>query len=237
TDKIMTTGGEGGMVLTSDFDLWRCMWEYKDHGKSWDAVYNREHPPGFRWLHETFGTNWRLTEMQSAMGRVQLGKLDQWIEKRRENAKVLIEGLSGVPGLRVPVPDAHVGHAWYKFYAYVEPERLKTGWSRDAIMRAVSEKGVPCMQGICPEVYLEKVFESRVPRAKEHGKKAEVRCQRSEGGSQRGEEGLRSEMRLAAAKELGETSLMFLVHPTLGQKEMEETVRVVRGVMGQGQAV
>jgi dTDP-4-amino-4,6-dideoxygalactose transaminase len=172
TDKIMTTGGEGGMVLTSNPDLRRCMWEYKDHGKSWDAVYNREHPPGFRWLHETFGTNWRLTEMQSAMGRVQLAKLDQWIEKRRENARVLIEGLSGVPGLRVPVPDAHVGHSWYKFYAYVEPERLKAGWSRDAVMQAVSEKGVPCMQRICPEVYLEKAFEEKGERGKGRGQKS-----------------------------------------------------------------
>jgi dTDP-4-amino-4,6-dideoxygalactose transaminase len=168
----MTTGGEGGMVLTSDSDLCRRMWEYKDHGKSWDAVYNREHPPGFRWLHETFGTNWRLTEMQSAMGRVQLAKLDQWIEKRRENARVLIEGLSGVPGLRVPVPDAHVGHSWYKFYAYVEPERLKAGWSRDAVMQAVSEKGVPCMQRICPEVYLEKAFEEKGERGKGRGQKS-----------------------------------------------------------------
>jgi dTDP-4-amino-4,6-dideoxygalactose transaminase len=99
TDKIMTTGGEGGMVLTSDPKLWQFMWEYKDHGKSWDAVYNRQHPPGFRWLHESFGTNWRLTEMQSAIGRVQLGKLDQWLEKRRENARMLAEGLSKAPGL------------------------------------------------------------------------------------------------------------------------------------------
>lgn len=213
TDKIMSTGGEGGMVITSDRDLWRRMWEYKDHGKSWDAVYNREHPLGFRWLHESFGTNWRLTEMQSAIGRVQLGKLDKWLERRRENAGILIEGLSRVPGLRVPVPAEGVGHAWYKFYAYVEPERLKEGWSRDRIMQAVADKGVPCMQGICPEVYFEKAFKVQGERLK--GKD------------------LTPENRLPVAKELGETGLMFLVHPTLGEREMEETVRVVRDVMGE----
>jgi dTDP-4-amino-4,6-dideoxygalactose transaminase len=164
-DKIMSTGGEGGMVITHDRDLWQKMWSFKDHGKSWDAVYEREHPPGFRWLHESFGTNWRMTEMQSAMGRVQLGKLDKWIGKRRENARILIEGLTAVPGLRVPVPEKHVGHAWYKFYAYVEPERLKSGWSRDRIMQEVSEQDVPCMQGICPEVYLEKAFSSSSQRS------------------------------------------------------------------------
>ena len=214
TDKIMTTGGEGGMVVTSDYELWRRMWEYKDHGKSWDAMYNRKHPAGFRWVHESFGTNWRLTEMQAAIGRVQLGKLDQWIEKRRENARMLIEGLAGTPGLRLPVPDAHVGHAWYKFYAYVEPERLKAGWSRDRISEEISDQGVPCMQGICPEVYLEKAFVS--------GGQWSVGSGQTEGGG-----------RLPVARELGDTSLMFLVHPTLGEREMVETVKVVREVMGE----
>ncbi len=234
TDKIMTTGGEGGMVITSDYDLWRRMWEYKDHGKSWDAVYNRDHTPGFRWLHESFGTNWRLTEMQSAIGRVQLGKLDQWLEKRRKNAEILIEGLSGVPGLRVPVPGKGIGHAYYKFYVYVELEGLKQGWSRDRIMEAVADQGVPCMQGICPEVYLEKAFEVQGSRFKVQGKGVESGRQRAEDTRQKTEDrGQRVEDsgRLPAAMELGETGLMFLVHPTLGKREMEETIRVARQVM------
>jgi dTDP-4-amino-4,6-dideoxygalactose transaminase len=213
TDKIMTTGGEGGMVLTSDPKLWQFMWEYKDHGKSWDAVYNRQHPPGFRWLHESFGTNWRLTEMQSAIGRVQLGKLDQWLEKRRENARMLAEGLSKAPGLRVPVPDDGVRHSYYKFYVYMEPERLKDGWSRDRIMQEVTEKGVPCFQGICPEVYLEKAFGDGRQRKGDGRRRTEDRG------------------RLPVARELGKTSLMFLVHPTLGEREMRETVMVVSEVM------
>jgi dTDP-4-amino-4,6-dideoxygalactose transaminase len=152
--------------------------------------------------------------MQSAIGRVQLGKLDKWLEKRRKNAEILIDGLSEIPGLRLPVPDAHVGHAWYKFYAYVEPERLKPGWSRDRIMQAVADKGVPCMQGICPEVYLEKAFQCSGQWSVVGGREAEVG-------------------RLPVAKELGETSLMFLVHPTLEAVHMQKTVQVVRDVMGE----
>jgi dTDP-4-amino-4,6-dideoxygalactose transaminase len=210
----MTTGGEGDMVLTSDSDLCRRMWEYKDHGKSWNAVYNREHPPGFRWLHESFGTNWRLSEMQSAIGRVQLGKLDKWHERRRKNAGILIDGLSGVPGLRVPVPEEGFEHAYYKFYVYVEPERLKPGWSRDRIMKAVVEQGVPCFQGICPEVYLEKAFDGRGQKPEVRGQKsearsqrAEVRSQKSEGRSQKPEvRGQKSEARSQRSEVRGQKS-------------------------------
>ena len=81
-DKIMTTGGEGGMVTTNSKELWSKMWSYKDHGKSFDAIYNREHPPGFRWLHESFGTNWRMTEMQAVLGRIQLTRMSDWTAKR-----------------------------------------------------------------------------------------------------------------------------------------------------------
>ena len=206
TDKIMSTGGEGGMVLTNRRDLHQRVWSYKDHGKDWNTVYNKNHPPGFRWLHESLGTNWRLTEMQSSIGRMQLKKLPEWISKRRENANLLIDGLSGVKGIRVPVPAAHVGHVWYKFYIYVQPELLKSGWSRDRIMQTIEKEGVPCFQGICPEVYLEKAFESN---------------------------GLRPASRLPVARELGETSLMFLVHPTLGKYEMYRTVDAVKKVLTQ----
>ena len=203
TDKIMSTGGEGGMVITNDVDLWQRMWSYKDHGKSWDAVYNREHPPGFRWLHESFGTNWRLTEMQSALGRLQLAKLDHWLKRRRENAQVLVDGLSPLPALRVPLPEPPIDHAWYKFYAFVRPEELKSGWNRDRIAQSLQDMGIPCMHGGCSEVYLEKAFDG----------------------------GFRPRERLPVARELGETSLMFLVHPTLELEHMERVVKAVGEVM------
>jgi len=202
-DKIMTTAGEGGMVTTNSAELWNTMWSLKDHGKSYDAVYHREHPAGFRWLHESFGTNWRLTETQSAIGRLQLRKLPKWVEKRRENAAILTECFSELPGLRVTLPPEHIGHAYYKYYAFVRPEVLHPGWTRDRIIDAVKAEGIPCFTGSCSEIYLEKAF----PPA------------------------WRPRERLALARELGETSLMFLVHPTLPEEFMRDSCKAVKKVM------
>lgn len=203
-DKIMTTGGEGGMITTNDPAIWERAWSYKDHGKSYDAVYHRQHPPGYRWLHESFGTNWRMTEMQSAIGRVVLRKVPQWVQKRRRNAEILMEHFQQIPELRVPVPPAHIGHAYYRFYVYVRPEMLKPDWNRDRIMVEINEAGIPCTVGSCSEVYLEKSFEQA---------------------------GLQPPQRLPVAKELGETSLAFLVHPTLDEEHMQDTAQVVAKVM------
>ena len=203
-DKIMTTGGEGGMVTTNDRDLWKRMWAYKDHGKSWDAVYTREHPPGFRWLHESFGTNWRLTEMQSAIGRIQLTRMPQWHQARSANAQRIWRAAAESPGLRVPeIPD-HIRHAAYKCYLFVDPQRLNSGWNRDAIINEVVARGVPCFSGSCSEIYLEKAFDGT---------------------------GWRPKQSLPVARELGETSLMFLVHPTLTDAEIEKSCRVLKAVM------
>jgi len=158
TDKIMTTGGEGGMLLLREDGVWRRARSFKDHGKNWDAVCDGNNTSGFSWLHESFGTNWRLTEMQSAIGRVQLRKLNDWVERRRANARILIERMGGLPGLRIPVPPDTVGHAYYKFYAFVRQESLAPGWDRDAVIQALEAEGVPCMQGSCPEIYREKAF-------------------------------------------------------------------------------
>lgn len=201
-DKIMTTGGEGGMLTTNDETIWRRAWSFKDHGKSYDTVYNRKHPPGFRWLHESFGTNWRLTEMQSAMGRILLQKLPGFVEKRRRNADILTRRFATVSGLRVTVPPPEIGHSYYKYYAFVRPENLRSGWDRDRILAAINAEGIPCFSGSCSEIYLEKAF------------RVEWRPQR----------------RLKVARELGETSLMFLVHPTLSEKDMADTCDAVEKV-------
>ena len=208
-DKIMTTGGEGGMVVTNDEALWRKAWAYKDHGKSYAAVYEREHAPGFRWLHESLGTNWRMTEMQAAIGRCQLRKLSAWLERRRYNAGMLGACFRGIDALRVPEPPQHVSHAQYKYYAFVRPERLRDGWSRDRIMTEITAEGVPCFSGSCSEVYLEKAFD---------------------------EDDMRPAERLPVARELGETSLMFPVHPTLTEDDMRRTCRAVETVMARAAA-
>ncbi len=203
-DKIMTTGGEGGMVTTQNADWWAKMWSYKDHGKSFDAVYNRVHPAGFRWVHESFGTNWRLTEMQSAIGRIQLTRMPAWHDARKANAQAILGTASEMPALRTPMPPAHIEHAWYKAYAFVRPEQLKADWTRDRILSEMTARGVPCYSGSCSEVYLEKAFEGT---------------------------GLRPASRLPVAQELAETSLMFLVHPTLTPREIELTQEVLRSVV------
>ena len=205
-DKIMTTGGEGGMLLINDEALWEKAWAYKDHGKSYDAVYHRQHPSGFRWLHESLGTNWRLTEMQAAIGRRQLRKLPDWVDARRRNAAVLTAAFSGMPGLRVTLSPENVLHAYYKYYVFVRPELLKPDWDRDRIMNEVTALGAPCFSGSCSEVYLEKAFDGN---------------------------GLRPAARLPVAKELGETSLMFLVHPTLTEADMRRVADIVGKVMAE----
>ena len=208
-DKIMTTGGEGGMVTTNDTALWKKMWALKDHGKSWDAVYEREHAPGFRWLHESFGTNWRMTELSAVIGRLQLKQMPQWQQQRQANAQQIWHTASQLNGLRVPEIPAHIRHAAYKCYVFVEPEQLAEGWDRDRILNAITEQGVPCYSGSCSEVYLEKAFDNT---------------------------GWRPAERLANAKQLGETSLMFLVHPTLSAAEINKTCQVLQDVMQQATA-
>jgi len=203
-DKIISTGGEGGMLTTNDHTLWEKAWAYKDHGKCYEGAFNRHSPPGFRWLIESFGTNWRLTEIQSGIGRRQLKKLLWWRSARHNNAAILTERFSAIPALRVTAPGPDFGHAYYKYYTFVRPESLRVGWDRDRIMAAINAEGIPCFSGSCSEIYLEKAFDT---------------------------DGLRPGERLPIARELGETSLMFLLHPTLDMQDMEDTCRAVEKVM------
>lgn len=211
-DKIMTTGGEGGMVTTNDEEIWSKIWSFKDHGKSWAAVYEQEHPPGFRWLHQTFGTNFRMMEIQAAIGLVQLGEMPTWSEKRRANAQKIWNSSQDLPGIRVPQLSCsectldckakRVGcqHAAYKCYVFADFGQE----NRDEIMHDVMQMGVHCFSGSCSEVYLEDAFKDA---------------------------GLTPSRRLPAAKELGETSLMFLCDPTLDDTDIDRTCQIFRDVV------
>lgn len=206
-DKIITTGGEGGMVTTDDEAVWSAMWSFKDHGKSWDAVYNRQHPPGYRWVHESIGTNWRMMEIQAAIGRVQLQELADWTRRRTHIADTVRAALDTQPHLvRTPVPRAGVTHAYYRQYGYVIESGLKPGWSRDRIVKECVELGAPVFQGSCSEVYLEKAFDGHRSRPAQ---------------------------RLKTARELGETSLMFLTHPTITDEQLDRYVGVIADVLAQ----
>ena len=205
-DKIMTTGGEGGMVTTNDENLWKKMWSYKDHGKNFDSIYHKQHPPGFRWLHDSFGTNWRMMEMQAVIGRLQLQKMPEWTQLRNTNMHRILASFENNPYFTVAMPPEYYVHAAYKAYVQVNTAQLPEGWSRDRIMAEINALGVPCFSGSCSEVYLEKAFDGTP---------------------------WRPEQRLVNAKSLGESSLMFLVHPTLSESNMQKTVESIQQVISQ----
>jgi dTDP-4-amino-4,6-dideoxygalactose transaminase len=202
-DKIMSTGGEGGMLTTDDDELWERAWSFKDHGKDYGAAHMQQTSSGFRWLHDSIGTNWRLTEMQGAIGRSLLAKLPGQLEVRRRNANILSQRFSSLPALRVTISPEEIGHAYYKYYVFLRPEWLRDGWSRDHVLRAVAAEGIPCFSGSCSEIYLERAFP----------------------------QDMRPAQRLPVARRLGETSLMFLVHPTLSEQDMLDTALAVEKVL------
>jgi dTDP-4-amino-4,6-dideoxygalactose transaminase len=205
-DKIISTGGEGGMVTTSNERLWQKIWSFKDHGKGYEAMHNNSKMGSFKWVHESFGTNYRMTEMQAAIGRIQLKKINQWHKKRLNNANMLWNCAKKIGCLRVPNLPNYIEHAAYKCYVFVLEKELKNNWSRDRIIKEINLLGVPCFSGACPEVYLEKAFDNS---------------------------GFRPKTRLENAKTLGETSLMFLIHPTLTQEEMNFQCKAITNVMSQ----
>jgi dTDP-4-amino-4,6-dideoxygalactose transaminase len=221
-DKIISTGGEGGMVTTNDDALWRKMWAHKDHGKSYAAVHEHTHPPGFRWLHEDFGTNARITEMQAAIGRIQLQRMPEWTRQRNAHAATLTQALTPhasadgcirltpfddrnnhLSGTAKPPCTHNSVHAYYKYYCFVRPENLAPSWNRDRIIAEINAAGIPCYSGSCSEVYLEKAFDNT---------------------------DYRPAQRLPNAKTLGETSLMFLVHPTLTPNDIYKTTTTITSI-------
>lgn len=205
-DKIVTTGGEGGMLVTGSDELWKKAWSYKDHGKSYAAMHSPQQfaLTAFSWVHESFGSNLRMTEMQAAIGRIQLRKLGDWVSRRRQNAHLLAEQLSQLPAFRVPLPEEAAYHAYYKFYAFVNPQNLRSGWTRDRLLGALREQGVPCFGGSCPEIYRERAFADST---------------------------YQPETGLPVARELGDTSLMFLVHPTLSPEDMAQMAATIVAVV------
>jgi len=203
-DKIITTGGEGGLLALDDESDFKDAWSFKDHGKGYDTVFHQEHPPGFQWQHDDFGTNWRMTEMQAAIGRAQLARLDQTVAQRTRNAELWRTHFDALPALRTPRPDPADRHAYYRLYTYVHPDALAAGWSRDRIREEIRDAGIPVTAGSCGEMYQEKAFKVHelVPRD-----------------------------RLPVAQELGNTSLAFLVHPTLSQDSIHEAGEIVSDIV------
>jgi dTDP-4-amino-4,6-dideoxygalactose transaminase len=203
-DKIISTGGEGGYTSFKDEALWDWAWSYKDHGKSWAKIKSPPAKPGFRWLHDSIGTNWRLTGPQAAIGLRQLGKLDEWRALRTRNATIWAEALAGIPGLRLPVPDARFVHAYYKLYAYVDSTIPEAEQRRDRILAEAGEAGLRVFSGSCSEIYREAAFSDMATPA------------------------------LPLARMLGETSLMVEVHPTLRPERLQARAELLAGIVRRG---
>lgn len=203
-DKIITTGGEGGMITTDDREIWQKIWSFKDHGKNYEKVYQPTHSPGYRWLHDSFGTNWRMTEMQAAIGRIQLKKIEYWLALRKKNANSLTQQFKDVPQLRVPIPPSHIEHAYYKYYVFLNETPLKRDLNRDAILQKMNAMGIPCFVGSASDIYFERAFLHQ--NIKQHSPKA-------------------------VAPILERTSLALLVHPTLDEKDMQKTADALLSIL------
>ncbi|WP_346785473.1 DegT/DnrJ/EryC1/StrS family aminotransferase [Aurantiacibacter flavus] len=190
TDKIMSTGGEGGMLVMRDEAVWRAAWAYKDHGK--DPVRLREPhsgtPGAFRYLHDSFGSNFRMTEMQAAIGRRQLAKLDGWLAQRRANAEALIAEACKSPAIMAMRLPQQARSSYYKAYVRVDLDRLAPGRSRSDIIGDLIARGITCGSGSCPDMSREAALD---------------------------EMDVRRDGELANAHQLGRETIMFQVDHTL----------------------
>lgn len=203
-DKIISTAGEGGMVISNSEEIYNKIWSYKDHGKSMDLMKKPNPGNGFKYVHSSIGTNYRMTEISSAIGRIQLSKLNDWVEKRRANAFRLMEVFSQFKSLRTPVPSSDFFHVYYKCYTFVDEELLNDEWNRDRIINELNEVGVPTFQGSSPEMYLEIAFDTNYGNPKD---------------------------RLVNSQKLGLTSLMFLTHPTITDEQMSDVCDNITAIM------
>lgn len=201
-DKIISTLGEGGMITTSRADVREAVWSWKDHGKVRARMERIKPSAEYQWVHERLGTNLRMTEAQAAVGRIQLRRLEEMRARRAAAAKRILDACASFEALRVPRPPAHVVHAWYRCYAFVRPERLRKGWDRRRIVEALRAQGVACGAGACPELYREQALAAYAPPAP-----------------------------LPVARELGETSIMFVVHPRMSDEALERIGKAIETVM------
>ena len=208
-DKIMTTAGEGGIVLFKRKKDWSKAWSLKDHGKNYSKVNTKNQSNGFKWLVDSFGSNYRMTEIQAAIGRYQLSRLDYWVKIRNRNSKILDECFKNIPVIRDITIPKNIVHARYKYYAYIDTVKLKKGVTRDSIMNDFNKKGIPCFSGSCSEIYLEDAFKNK---------------------------GYIYKKRHKIAKKLGETSIVFLVDPTKNVRDMENVCKVAKNIFNKASA-
>jgi dTDP-4-amino-4,6-dideoxygalactose transaminase len=154
-DKIMSTGGEGGMIVTNDETIRDIAWSLRDHGRNRDQTLSDDHQFGFRWTQERIGTNGRMTEMQGAIGRCQLQKVSKWLKERTKNASMITQGLQHIDGINIPNTGDGSTNAFYRVTLVFDDAK-----KRDEVLLLLRESGVPATVGPCPEIYLEQAFGS-----------------------------------------------------------------------------
>lgn len=200
-DKIMTTGGEGGMITTNNTELFKKAWSIKDHGKDYDLCFGTDHHTGFRWLHQNIGTNWRMLPMQAVIGSIALDELENWVSHRRKIANIYNNILKDVHGVRLTIPNADlIYHSYYKYYFFIEPDKFKI--SRDEILELINKEGIFSQIGSCGEVYKEKALVKFAPKED-----------------------------LPIAKKLFETAILLKCDPTICEKMAYENILKIKNIL------
>ena len=159
-------------------------------------------------MHDEIGSNYRLSEIQSAIGRIQLKKLENWNKIRSFNAEILQLKLQNLSTVRLPIIDKNIRHAWYKFYAYLRNDSLADGWSRDRIIFELNQNKIPVFSGSCSEIYLEDCMKKYSDQEFKTLKNAKI---------------------------LGDTSLMFLVHPTIDNLALDFYISEIENILKKSQ--
>jgi dTDP-4-amino-4,6-dideoxygalactose transaminase len=213
-DKIISTGGEGGIISTNNKKIWKKCWSYKDHGKNYDTVFKKKHKTGFRWLHDDLGTNNRMTEIQASLGRYQLKYLDQQLEKRNKIANLYLDGLKHLwnkfdilkkPDFKCetcPLKNfiykkcTSCYHSFYKLNFFINHKKI----NQIKIIRELNKNKIFCNIGSCPEIYREKIFQ----KLNAYPKK-----------------------RLFNAKLLGKTSIMFPIIPSKSLVSIKKEIKLI----------
>ena len=215
-DKIISTGGEGGMISTNNKKLWLKCWSLKDHGKNYQSVFHKKYKTGFRWLHDNLGSNYRMTEMQAAIGRAQLKSLDNQIKKRNFIANLYLNELKNFYQNDIikkidfkcetcPLKSSikkcdKCRHSFYRLNLFVNKNKV----NQIKLIEEFNKNMIECGVGSCPEIYKEKIF-----------KKIKFY----------------SKIKLANAKLLGNSSIMFPITPHKSLYSINKEIKKIKIIL------
>jgi len=217
TDKIISTGGEGGLISTNKKKLWLKSWSLKDHGKNYMSCFFKKHKTGFKWLHDNLGSNHRMTEIQAYLGREQLKTLDKNINIRNLIANLYLDGLKNYyqkfdvlikPNfkcqscpLKKNIENCNkCVHSFYRLNLFVNKKKI----NQIKLVELLNKKMIDCSIGACPEIYREKIFKKYK---------------------------LSPKKRLSNAKLLGETSIVFPINPQKSLNKVNLEIMYIKKIL------